>query len=84
MSSTYSNLPKKPSIKIEPYTVSVPDQDIQDLKTLLKHTRIPNETFENKKVHKEDYGITRDWFIEARDAWLQFDWYVMTSLLWFK
>jgi microsomal epoxide hydrolase len=74
LTSTYATLPNKPSIKVEPYTVSIPDQEIEDLKVILKHTRIPKETFENKCTHTEDYGVTRGWFIQARDAWLEFDW----------
>lgn len=74
MTSPYAALPNEPRIKVEPYTLAIPDQDIDDLKTILKHTRIPKETFENKRTHPENLGITRGWFIEARDAWLQFDW----------
>lgn len=74
--SAYSELPHEPSFKVEPYTVNVPESELDALKALLTHTRIPKETFENSGNAKEDYGVTREWFMEARDAWLKFDWFV--------
>jgi hypothetical protein len=75
MSDPYSRLPSKPSIQVNPFTTSIPQEDLDDLKVILKHTRIPKETFENSKPHPEDYGVTREWFIKSREAWLDFDWY---------
>jgi len=74
MSDSYSNFPHKPTIQVDPFTVSIPQSDLDDLKVILKHTRIPKETFENSQTHREDYGVTREWFIKAREAWLEFDW----------
>jgi len=74
MSDSYSNFPHKPTIQVDPFTVSIPQSDLDDLKVILKHTRIPKETFENSQTHPEDYGVTREWFIKAREAWLEFDW----------
>ena len=74
MSESYSNLPHKPTIQVDPFTVSIPQSDLDDLKVILKHTRIPKETFENSQTHPEDYGVTREWFIKAREAWLELDW----------
>ena len=76
MSSTYSTLPNKPSIPLGPFTVNIPQEDLDELKVILKHTRIPKETFENSHTHPEDYGVTREWFIQAREKWLDFDWSV--------
>jgi hypothetical protein len=81
MSKPYSTLPHKTSIQVEPFTVSIPQNDLDDLQALLKLTRIPKETFENSKPHPEDYGVTREWFIKAREAWMAFDWYVPPLLL---
>jgi microsomal epoxide hydrolase len=80
MTDSYANLPNQPSINVQPYTVSIPKEDLDDLKTLLKHTRIPGKTFENSQSHPEDYGVTRDWFIEAREKWMEFDWHVRALL----
>jgi len=76
MSNPYATLPHKASIQVDPFTVNIPQQDLDELKVILKHTRIPKETFENSHTHPEDYGVTREWFIQAREKWLDFDWYV--------
>jgi microsomal epoxide hydrolase len=76
MTDSYSNLPSSPSIEVKPIEVSIPQKDIDDLRTILKCTRIPGKTFENSRTHPEDYGVSREWFIEARGKWLDFDWYV--------
>lgn len=72
--SAYSTLPFTPSVPVEPYKVDIPQSDVDDLKALLKLTRVPKETFENSRKHEEDYGITREWFQTARQAWMEFDW----------
>lgn len=78
MTDSYASLPYETRIEVKPYKASVPQQDLEDLKAILKLTRIPGKTFENSQPHREDYGVTRDWFIDARDKWLGFDWYVAT------
>lgn len=76
MSNPYATLRNNPSIQVDPFTVNIPQQDLDELKVILKHTRTPKETFENSHTHPEDYGVTREWFIQAREKWLDFDWYV--------
>jgi microsomal epoxide hydrolase len=76
MPNPYSTLPNKPTIQVDPFKVNIPQEDLDDLKVILKHTRIPKETFENSQSHPEDYGVTREWFIQAREKWLDFDWCV--------
>jgi len=76
MSESYSTLPNQTSIQVDPFVVDIPQKDLDDLKIILTHTRIPKETFENSQTHPEDYGVTREWFIEAREKWLEFDWLV--------
>ena len=81
MSKPYTTLPNKPTIEVKPFEVSIPQKDLDDLKVILKHTRIPKETFENSKSHPEDYGVSREWFIKSREAWMDFDWYVFPFVM---
>jgi len=81
MSKPYTKLPNKPTIEVKPFEVSIPQKDLDDLKVILKHTRIPKETFENSKSNPEDYGVSREWFIKAREAWMGFDWYVLPTVM---
>lgn len=74
MSKQYSTLPNKLSIEVKPFELAIPQKDLDDLQVILKYTRIPKETFENSQSHPEDYGVSREWFIKAREAWMEFDW----------
>jgi microsomal epoxide hydrolase len=79
MSKPYTKLPNEPTIEVKPFEISIPQKDLDDLKVILEHTRIPKETFENSKSLPEGYGVGREWFIKAREAWMAFDWYVPPS-----
>ncbi|WWC73311.1 uncharacterized protein I206_107278 [Kwoniella pini CBS 10737] len=72
---SYSKPPFEPTIPLESFKISIPDKDIEELKTLIKLTRIPKETYENIDSEKKDFGISRKWLIETKDYWLnQYDW----------
>ncbi|WYZ35760.1 hypothetical protein EsH8_X_000407 [Colletotrichum jinshuiense] len=55
------------------FTIRVPDQDLEEFKQLLKLSKIGPETWYNKQGGGR-FGVTREWLIEAKDAWLKFDW----------
>ena len=71
---SYSKLPRTPKIPIEPFTLNHPQSELDDLKTLVKLTRIPKKTFENVSPPSSKFGISHDWISEAKDAWAEFDW----------
>jgi len=53
-------------------TVSFSDDEVNNLQTLVKLSRLPRETYEGK--HRE-FGITSAWMREAKDQWENsFDW----------
>jgi hypothetical protein len=68
------------TIDVKPYQIDIPEQDITDLKSLLKASRITRGLWDNSGKSSEtkssDYGIKREWLERARDAWLEYDWYV--------
>ncbi|WRT68842.1 uncharacterized protein IL334_005823 [Kwoniella shivajii] len=71
----YSTPPFEPTIKLEPFKVSIPDKDIEELKTFIKYTRIPKETFENIDGLKKGFGVDKKWVEETKEYWLnQYDW----------
>ncbi|WWC64244.1 uncharacterized protein I303_106853 [Kwoniella dejecticola CBS 10117] len=75
MSAAYSKPPFEPTIPLEPFKISISNNDIEELKTLLKISRIPKETYENLDAEKKGFGVSRKWLVETRDYWLnQYDW----------
>lgn len=71
---SYSDLPHKPTIPVEPFKLSIPDEDIKVLHTLLKSTRIAKESYENVSAEKNKFGITRKWLVDMKDEWIKLDW----------
>ncbi|OXH21695.1 microsomal epoxide hydrolase [Cryptococcus neoformans] len=71
---SYSDLPNKPTIPVEPFKLSVPDEDINELRTLLKSNRIAKESYENVSAEENKFGITRKWLVNMKDEWIKLDW----------
>lgn len=71
---SYSDLPHKPTIPVEPFKLSIPDEDIKVLHILLKSTRIAKESYENVSAEKNKFGITRKWLVDMKDEWIKLDW----------
>ncbi|KAF4541597.1 Epoxide hydrolase [Lasiodiplodia theobromae] len=63
--------------KLSPFTVSVPDAEIQKLKTLLELLPIAAPNHANAAQHAGRFGVTRDWLASAVAHWADptaFDW----------
>ncbi|WWC91421.1 uncharacterized protein L201_006367 [Kwoniella dendrophila CBS 6074] len=79
---SYSNPPFKPTISLEPFKISIPDKDLEDLKILIGLSRLPKETYENKNTEpnrfnkqNNNFGVSRKWLDETRTYWVdQYDW----------
>lgn len=71
---SYSDLPNKPTIPVEPFKLSVSDEDINVLRTLLKSNRIAKESYENVSAEENKFGITRKWLVNMKDEWIKLDW----------
>lgn len=70
----YAQLPFKASIPVEPFKIQIPDKDLDELKTLLKLSRVSKPTFENQKGN-EKLGVSREWLQETKQYWeTQYDW----------
>ena len=75
MADKFAQLPKGAK-DIEPFSIDIPDQDIEDFKQLLKLSKVAPDTFENTQEDGR-YGVTAKWLSEAKDYWLTtYDWSV--------
>ncbi|KAK5102725.1 hypothetical protein LTS08_003525 [Lithohypha guttulata] len=71
----YSTPPKNATLKIEPFQLQVPDEEIEHFKQLLKLSRLAPQTFENNQTDTGKFGVTHKWMTEAKDRWQnQYDW----------
>ncbi|KAJ5819033.1 epoxide hydrolase [Penicillium riverlandense] len=56
------------------FEVDIPENVLQNLSTLLRLSRLPEESFENLQLDRR-YGITLPWMKNAKDIWeTHFDW----------
>jgi microsomal epoxide hydrolase len=74
MTLLFSAVPSGATIKPEPYTLHIPEQDIADFKALLRLSKVGPETYENTQASGR-LGISREWLAQAKHAWeTKFDW----------
>ncbi|WVQ81622.1 hypothetical protein IAT38_003746 [Cryptococcus sp. DSM 104549] len=71
---SYADFPTPPTIPVEPFRLSISDQDVDDLKQYIRWSRISKETYENLNAEEHTYGVTREWLAGMKDAWAGFDW----------
>lgn len=72
--STYSELPRQASIETTAFSVSIPQDDINDLMTLVRLSKLGPRTYENTSANGK-YGLMYDWMSEMKDHWeTSFDW----------
>ncbi|KIW12242.1 hypothetical protein PV08_09518 [Exophiala spinifera] len=66
--------PHKPSIKVSPFTVKVPEADLKAFYDLLRLSKLGPRTYENTGANGR-FGVTYDWMSKTRDHWQNtFDW----------
>lgn len=71
---SFDELPYESTVRLQPFRIKTPQSELDDLKALLVAIRLPKETFENVQT-KDNFGVTRKWMVEAKNAWLDdFDW----------
>ena len=76
MSNQFRTIPSKALRQPTPFTVSIPEAEVSDLRALLKLSKIPSPTYESLQQDGK-FGITHQWLTEAKEYWLnEFDWYV--------
>ena len=77
---TFGTLPPNARTTPEHFIVTFPQTEIDDLRSLVKASRVGPETFEGLQQDRK-YGITTQWLRDAKTSWLEgFNWYVLSSL----
>jgi hypothetical protein len=72
---SFDNVPSNATLTCEPFEVSVPQQKLDDLATLLR--LCPLAPLNHENAQEETYGVSRKWMEEALKFWKEdFDWYV--------
>lgn len=73
MAQAFGELPSGVLKAPEKFTLQVPDQSVDAFQQLLKLSKIGPETWYNKQEDGQ-FGVSRKWLIDAKEAWLKFDW----------
>ena len=69
----FHTFPNTPAIKIDPHSVNIPQEKIDDLKRRINDAPKPRKTFENSSTD-EPLGLTHEWLTGAIEKWKSFDW----------
>jgi hypothetical protein len=73
--SHFSTSPNPPKLDVKPFTVSIPDVDVAELKSLLKASRLGPSIPTNSNPSDHSLGVSMDWLKNAKHAWeTGFDW----------
>jgi microsomal epoxide hydrolase len=63
------------TIPISHFTVSIPDSEVDDMKTLVKLSKLPRPTYEGRF---RNFGVTGDWMKDAKEMWENdYDWHIL-------
>ncbi|KAE8154004.1 Alpha/Beta hydrolase protein [Aspergillus avenaceus] len=74
MSSPFSKPPSNARITPSAFTASIPEEDLNDLRTLAKLAKLAPPTYENSQPDFR-WGVTSDWLATIREKWINdFDW----------
>jgi microsomal epoxide hydrolase len=68
-------IPENATLKLTPFQVSIPEESLTELKTLLKVAKMPPNTYEGTHA---GFGLTHQWIKEAKAYWeTEFNWYAL-------
>ncbi|KAA8651702.1 epoxide hydrolase family protein [Aspergillus tanneri] len=70
----YGTLPPNAQVQPEPFTLRIPDYEIEELRRLLELAKIGPKTWENQQ-NDGRFGVSYNWLANARDYWRsKFNW----------
>jgi microsomal epoxide hydrolase len=58
---------------IKPFTIETAQEVLDELKTLVKYSKIAVPTYENSLGDRK-YGIDRESLLSIKEKWINFDW----------
>lgn len=64
-SSSFAVVPPKATLELRPFTVHVPEKDVESFKTLLDVSKVGPKTFENTE-NSGKFGTQRKWLQHAK------------------
>jgi microsomal epoxide hydrolase len=75
MAALFTKFPSaSATIRPKPFKVAILDAQLEELKYLLKYSKLAPNTYENSQEDRK-YGITNRWIREAKNTWENnFDW----------
>lgn len=81
MAAKYASPPRGATLtKVTPFTLTVTEEAVQELRAAIAHSRLPPVTYEEMQQDRK-YGVTREWLEQAGVFWRnKFDWYVLRIL----
>lgn len=70
---SFSDLPRQGNDAIKPFAIRTAPEALDELKTLLKLSKIALPTFENSQKDGK-HGIDRERLQAIKEKWIDFDW----------
>ena len=72
--ASYGQVPSIATAQVSPFKLSISDDAVKELQTLLSLSKLAPVTYESLQDRK--YGVSHDWLSTARATWLNdFDWF---------
>jgi microsomal epoxide hydrolase len=75
MSSAFASCPSTSKSNPIPFKVEIHEDQIAELKTLIKLSKLAPKTYENQ-LEDGRFGISRSWLANAKAEWETWSWYV--------
>jgi microsomal epoxide hydrolase len=70
----YSKIPQNASLQLTSCAVTIPDEELEDFKDLLRLSRLGPKTYENLQLDGR-FGVSYEWMSAAKSYWeREFDW----------
>ncbi|KAJ5692502.1 hypothetical protein N7462_001925 [Penicillium macrosclerotiorum] len=70
MSRPFSTLPSTARVTPTPFTISIPKQQLAEMETLIKLSKVAPPTYENSQIDAR-YGVTSAWLVTMKEQWLR-------------
>jgi hypothetical protein len=76
----FGTLPPNTRIAPQDFVVNFPQNELDDLRSLIAASRVGPDTFEGFQQDRK-YGVSAQWLRDAKTSWLEdFNWYVQSSV----
>lgn len=71
----FDKVPQDAKLKVDPYTLKVPEEDVQHFYQLIKLSKLAPKTYENLQKDTLTFGVTHEWMSQAKQHWSEsYDW----------